>query len=205
MLLSNQPKHVYYINVSGRPWVAPSAWSLVGVRGSKANPKLLGKVSEAHGDTINMFKCLVQCRAHKKNSINVSYTITTLYFSVEMGSISCLFVSMNRRLLVRRPAEEWILLKGKIPWRWDLTAAQSQVSSRSGVCNSWSLLWYLRCRGGLSRAANQNWRKFYFGLKVGCPFPWPPYLPGTRFLAIAGFIVCLPTYQKEHMPVFSLL
>lgn len=39
----------------------------------------------------------------------------------------------------------------------------------------------------------------------GCPFTRAPYLPGTCFLAIASFIVCLPTYQKDHMPVFSLL
>lgn len=117
MLLSNQPKHVYYINVSGRPWVAPSAWSLVGVRGSKAIQKLLEKFLKLMGVQLIWLKCLVQCRAHKKNSINVSYTITTLYFSMEMGSVSWLFVYMNRRLLARRPAEEWILSKDSMEVR----------------------------------------------------------------------------------------
>lgn len=39
-----------------------------------------------------MVKMLRKCLAHIKNSINVSYTITIIYHSMEMESIFCSFI-----------------------------------------------------------------------------------------------------------------
>ena len=83
-------------------------------------------------------KSLEQCLAHIKNSINVSYAITILYYSVETDLFFVsLFVYMNRK--VHQPGDQLrnqFFKRTENPKRSDLMAVQSQISSRSRVSNS---------------------------------------------------------------------
>lgn len=128
---------------------------------------------------------------NKKNSINVTYTIT-IPFNTPWKRIHFLFVYINREFYRQRSAEKSILKRTEKLRRSFGSPGSKSKFQEWGTSNScFCLLGSLKYRGGLVwGSANENWDKPYLGL-LRCPSQ-ALYSSALCLITTAGLIFSSP-------------